>query len=110
MNSTLMIVRRLNFLALLALGSTWAGALTIIGALLLTRDLINWPGLDSLGRTIGVTFIAAGQFVFLVVVADRMFPRANPRVTMTCEAGLGLALLLGVGVCSVLLIAGAGGT
>lgn len=56
-------------------GTVWAGWLVVVGLCLIWAGMPQEP--SALPRVpLGVFFIAGGQFVFLVLVADRVFRRA----------------------------------
>lgn len=66
------ISRGLSLAILVPAATAWAGCLVIAGLwLVFNVRLAGWPGL--LG---GLSAVAAGQFVFMAAVADRLFP--NP--------------------------------
>ncbi|TVQ31014.1 MAG: hypothetical protein EA376_10525 [Phycisphaeraceae bacterium] len=102
------MLRRINFLAMLLLGSLWAGTLLIVGAMVVARPSPSMAPMGHAGIAVGLTFITAGQFVFAVVVADRLFPMANRVLTTRVELGLGVTLAGGVLLSLIMLITGAG--
>ncbi|MEC9374667.1 MAG: hypothetical protein VYC34_12520 [Planctomycetota bacterium] len=105
------MVRILNMTALVALGSLWAGILVVIGAMLVAGAMpggLAAPQLRGVASILGLTFLAAGEFVFLVLVADRLFPKASPRLTRVVEAAVGGLLLFGVAGVALNLLTGAG--
>jgi hypothetical protein len=54
----------------------------------------------------GVSALAAGQLVFLMCIADRVFVRVPPAFSRTIETGLGAILLLGTVVLTVVAVSG----
>jgi len=102
------MLRRINFLAMLLLGSLWAGTLLIVGVMVIARPSPSMAPMGHAGITVGLTFVTAGQFVFAVVVADRLFPLASRTLTTRVELVLGLALAGGVVLSLIMLITGAG--
>jgi hypothetical protein len=80
----------------LALAScVWAAVLVAAGLGTLTS--LRPGGLSGLERLgTGVAMAAAGQFVFLVLVADRLFPRANRRLVIVAEAVVFALFLAGL--------------
>jgi len=90
------MTKRMNTVAVMGLGALWAGTLVVSGATLAGGGSPIATSLGTLGVLAGVTFVAAGQFVFMVVVADRMFPRVERRVRASGEAFVAAALLLGL--------------
>ena len=101
------MLRRLNLAALLALGTLWAGLLVVGGLALASREWVPGPAATGAGLAGGLTAIAAGQFVFLVVVGDRLFPGASRTVVTVTELALGLMFLLGAAWTAVSLALGA---
>ncbi len=83
-------------MAVLGLGTLWAGTLVVSGAAMASGRSPVASSMGTLGVLAGVTFVAAGQFVFMVVVADRLFPRVERRVRASGEAFVAAALLLGI--------------
>jgi hypothetical protein len=73
-----------------ALATAWAGVLFLLGVVV----IFEGPGPLPLPREafwfVGAASLAAGQFVFAVLVADRWFPRAHPWIVLRIE---GLLLL-----------------
>lgn len=74
----------------------WALTLSAAGGLMVlaASGAAPWlaPPLLFGGLTLGI----AGLFVFQVAVANKAFPRANPRVIRNAEAVSGVALLIGL--------------
>jgi len=104
------VLHRLNLLLMLALGGVWAGALVVLGALLASGDLSAgsaWPSLRPLATALGVCFMAAGLFVFAVIVADRLFPGAARGVTTLVETALGLVMVGSVAAMALTIATGA---
>jgi hypothetical protein len=63
----------------------WSGVMLAAGLGTLTS--LGPMGLSALERLgMGVALAAAGQFVFLVLVADRFFPQANRRLVVVSES------------------------
>jgi hypothetical protein len=82
-----------------ALGALWAGALVVLG-LWFVASPTREPATPE--RWIGLFLLASGQFVFMVVVADRLIP---PRRAALAHALEGLAALLIVGTALALAFA-----
>lgn len=76
---------RLNLLGLLVLGTIWAMVLVIGGAVVAVHPPAAWGWMGPAARLGGLAAIAGGQFVFLVVVADRLCPGANRAVVASVE-------------------------
>lgn len=87
---------RLNLLALVLAGSLWAMVLVIGGAWVASSPPDAWGGVGPAVRLAGLSAIAAGQFVFLVAVADRLCPGANRTVVASVELIAGAAFALGL--------------
>lgn len=79
-----------------SLAIAWASVLWILGAV----TLLDGPGPLPLPNEafilLGVAAIAAGQFVFAVLVADRWFPRAHRGLIARAEALMLLTFVLGL--------------
>ncbi len=92
-----------NLMALLTFGSLWAGLLVVGGAVLasLAQESAYAPMLTG-----GASAIVAGGFVFQVVVADRLFPHVNRRLTDVTQTSLGIVLVLGIVLTTLLLTSG----
>lgn len=86
------------------LGALWAGLLVVGGALLAASSDRWWPGLALVAWLLGATVIAAGEYVFVVMVGDRLFPGASRSVVAAIELTLGIgmaALALGAGLSAI---------
>ena len=103
-----MIMHRATVLALAALGTLWAAVLVVGGAMVATLAPVQWPGMGSAGPLAGLTAIAAGEFVFLAIVGDRLFPGSRRTLLGAGELFFGGAFVLGaIGTVAALLAAGA---
>lgn len=91
---------RWHVVALLILGTLWAGLLVVGGSLLPSILSRAWPAAGAAALLLGLTVIAAGEYVFLTVVADRVFPRASRRAVSGAELTLGGAMV-GLAVCAI---------
>lgn len=101
-----MIERRAIMLSTLLLGTLWAGCLVVTG--LYTLGLGGWRGGSSASWWAGVAALAAGNFVFMEVVADRLMPAApRPMITL-CEAGAAATMLAALAVAAALWLGGTG--
>lgn len=98
-------MRAINLTALIVFGALWAGLLVVGGAILAVSA--SDSAIASL-LTGGAAAIAAGGFVFQVVVADRLFPMVDRRLADVAETSFGLVLTLAVALTALLLIDGAG--
>lgn len=88
------MLRNLNTLALLTTATAWATLLVVGGGLLVTNSgaigILN-PRTAAL---VGLAALAAGIFIFEVIVADRLFPKAVGRLPLTVEVASGVLMLL----------------
>jgi len=73
------VSRSMSLPCLALLASGWAGALVVWGLWLLGGGGGARSALGSARVVGGVAAIAAGQFVFMVLVADRVFPGMGRR-------------------------------
>ncbi|MCC7388161.1 MAG: hypothetical protein IT431_05275 [Phycisphaerales bacterium] len=93
-----MPMTRRTSLTLLSLAATvWAAVMVVGGLWLLAEGPARWPlvppGPLRLGG--GILF-AAGQFLFMYLVADRWFPRAAKAMVWPLEIAATVFLVLGV--------------
>lgn len=97
MEVTVPLVRRVSLSILTLLATLWAGMLVFFGCTLALSGIPGWltssTGLDvPTWRFLGAAIFLGGQFVFMFLVADRLFPRATRRpVTWICELAVVLA-------------------
>ena len=72
------------------IGTLWAGVLFVAGLSFAARysDTVRVGG-DAL-RFGGIGLAALGMFVFSCVVADRVFPRADPRLCTAVQLLFGI--------------------
>jgi hypothetical protein len=80
------------------LASTWAGVLVLAGVWAITAGVDRLPALRGFWLAGGVTVIAMGQFVYAVLVADRLFPHARAWVRWPFECATGLVYVGGLAV------------
>lgn len=88
------MLHRLNMLLLLASAWAWATLLLVGGAILATSRISFGPWSRTNMALVGLAGLAAGMFVFGVIVADRLFPRADRRLTFTFEITTGVMMVL----------------
>lgn len=98
------LTRGLSLTLLALLATAWSLAWVLIGTWLLASAPALLPGFEGPCRGGGIASIAAGQFLFMVLVADRLLPRAGWRLTWWCEVGALSAFLAGLAVVLVELI------
>lgn len=95
MRSTLAESRARARLILAVAACVWASVLLGSGLGALTS--LRPAGLSGLERVgLGVALAAAGQLVFLVLVADRFFPKADRRLVMISELVVFVLFLAGL--------------
>lgn len=103
-----MIMHRATVAALAALGTLWAAVLVVGGAVLATLGPGHWPEMGLGSLLAGLTAVAAGEFVFLAIVGDRLFPASRRTLLGAGELIFGGAFVLGaIGTVAALLAAGA---
>ncbi len=94
-----MILHRLTVLGRVLLGLIWSIGLVMGGAYLMRIGPVQLRTLaPGTVVTFGLASIAAGQFIFMVIVADRIFPAAWTKGVAVCEwvTAATLALLMGI--------------
>lgn len=95
--------------ALLVLATAWAAAMASAGfwvTLEAPRMFSSIPG--TIRIQMGLAGILGGAFLFMVLVADRLFPRADRRVVTAAEAITFLGFLVGLIVSGVWLVSSGG--
>lgn len=91
--------RKLSMSLVVALGVVWSLLLAFGGAWLAGNGHAVWgASLAQITRIGGLVGVLAGMVVFLVCVADRVFPRASRKVTLAAEVPLCVMLFVGIGV------------
>ena len=89
-------MRSVNLMMLLSVGWAWGVLLVVGGA---------WPPASRPAVVVGgVTSVLAGQFVFLVMVADRLFPGVRRDVKMITELALAALLVAGAAATVTILL------
>jgi len=71
----------------LGLGTIWAGVLCLTGIMAFAELPARFAAAGLECRLAGIGVFALGQFVFAVVVADRLFPRAAAAWTWPMHLG-----------------------
>lgn len=85
---TVLSHKRLS-VALLALAAgLWAGALVMAGLWLVFSAGPRWPMFSVPATLGGWTAVTMGAFVFMFLVADRVFPQAGRTIGWVCEVVL----------------------
>jgi len=76
---------RLSTAALALVATVWGGALVIAGLWLVFSAGPRWPMFSVPATLGGWTAMAMGTFVFMFLVADRVFPKAARTVGWVAE-------------------------
>ncbi|MGQ0629399.1 MAG: hypothetical protein ACT4PL_15035 [Phycisphaerales bacterium] len=79
----------------ISLATLGAGLLVVVGVIALRTSA---PAVEGLLTVVGWTAIAAGQVVFAGLVADRLFPHADARLTGGIELAGAAAFIGGIGM------------
>lgn len=87
--------RRLSTAALALVATAWAGALVVAGLWLVFSAGPRWPMFSVPAILGGWTAMAMGTFVFMFLVADRVFPRAARSVGWVVEVAFVVLFTLG---------------
>lgn len=77
--------RRLSVVLLAGVATVWAALLVIVGFWLVFSVGPRWPMFSVPATLGGWTAVAMGAFVFMFLVADRVFPRAGRSVGWVFE-------------------------
>jgi hypothetical protein len=72
------------------IGTLWGGFVFIAGLSIAGRYATQLAGAENALRFGGIGLAALGMFIFCCVVADRIFPRADPRLCAAIELLFGL--------------------
>lgn len=96
----------MSLAAVSLIATVWAGVMVLLGLAVLHAGRGLLPVPDAMFSFLGLGAVSGGQFVFMVLVADRLFPRAHRRMTALAE---GVAFVLfGVGVAASIALFRAG--
>lgn len=101
-------LKRLGAAARAAAATTWAATLLLTGLWVAMNGPERWPVPRELCLMGGSSLLAGGQFLFLVLVADRVFPRASSRLVWAIEVLLFAAFVLGLGAALYMLATSVG--
>lgn len=77
--------RRLSLVTLYSAVVLWAMCLTMVGFWLLLHPPVDLIPARPVLRSGGLAALAAGQLLFMLMVADRLFPNAHPRLVWALE-------------------------
>lgn len=80
----------------LAGGTVWAGGLVVLGLEVAVRGSAQWSGLTCV--SLGAASAAAGSFLFMTLVADRVCPLAARRPPVWRAESAAFAILVAAGV------------
>ncbi len=80
--------KRLSVALLAIVAGLWAGALVIAGLWLVFSAGARWPMFSVPATLGGWTAVIMGVFVFMFLVADRVFPVAGRTIGWVCEVAL----------------------
>ncbi len=78
------------------LASLWSLMLCLAGLWLMIDFATRFPAAAADFRLAGIILLCFGQFVFVAVVADRLWPRASVRITWPVHLILGTSAVGGV--------------
>ncbi|GIW73713.1 MAG: hypothetical protein KatS3mg103_0235 [Phycisphaerales bacterium] len=87
--------RRLSTAVLALVASAWAGALVVAGLWLVFTAGPRWPMFSVPATLGGWTAMAMGMFVFMFLVADRVFPIAGRTIGWMVEVAFVALFTLG---------------
>lgn len=86
----------------------WASVLSVTGLWAMLSASHEWPMFGPVWMVAGAAAIAAGLFVFMVLVADRLVPSASRRLVVTAEMVVMVSFVLGLAATVWLVRTGAG--
>jgi hypothetical protein len=72
----------------------WASVLSVTGLWAMLSASREWPMFGPAWIVAGVAGVAAGLFVFMVLVADRLVPSASRRLVVTVELAVMVSFVL----------------
>ncbi|MEO1277713.1 MAG: hypothetical protein AAFV77_02020 [Planctomycetota bacterium] len=87
--------KRLSTAALALVATVWAAALVIAGLWLVFSAGPRWPMFSVPATLGGWTAMAMGTFVFMFLVADRIFPQAGRTVGWVAEVAFVVLFTVG---------------
>ena len=103
--------RGLSLSLVIASATAWAVGWMVLGLwLVVASPAVLHSGMGSVSIPLslrfsgGFTAVCAGQLVFLLLVADRVFPRASRRVVWPIELAVSAGLFLGLAVLAAQLL------
>ncbi len=91
----------------IAMALPWSVSLGVLGLwILLGEHTMGMLSKPMVSGSAGICALAAGQLVFLMCIADRVFLRVPAALARSVELGLGAILFVGTVVLSVAAIGG----
>jgi hypothetical protein len=89
-------------IGLMAMGTLWAITLILMGVKLAVSP---WPEIPRESALwFGIASIAAGEFLFMYIVADRVFPRRRRVLSDLLEQATAGIFVLGLGLSGLFLL------
>lgn len=89
-------------ISLLGIGTLWAITLVLMGVKLAVSPWPEVPRESALW--FGIASIAAGEFLFMYIVADRVFPRRRKVLSDLLEQTTAGVFVLGLGMSGLFLL------
>lgn len=87
------LTRRISLAVRLVAAAAWAWLMVVCGWWAVLSGPREWPILRGVNLPAGLAMAAGGQLVFMVLVADRLFPSASRRLLLGLELACFLAFL-----------------
>ena len=84
----------------------WSLALGVLGVWLIDQHAEGLIAGPTASLSSGIAAICASQIVFLMCIADRVFPRTHKSISRTLEGGLGLIFIVSACVLAVSAVMG----
>ncbi|MFG0292783.1 MAG: hypothetical protein ACIAQF_08020 [Phycisphaerales bacterium JB065] len=87
---------------LIVIGSLWAITLILMGVKL---AISPWPEIPrEAALWFGIASVAAGEFLFMYIVADRLFPKRRKLLSDLFEQATACVFVLGLGLSGLFLL------
>jgi hypothetical protein len=108
MDGPVNFARRASLIVRVVAATAWAGVMVLSGLWIVFILPEQLPRVNpTLSAAAGLAIAAGGQFVFMILVADRVYPRASRRITGVAEAAAFIAFAAGLGLAVWALTSGA---
>src|SRR5262245_50187989 len=91
-----MDARHVSRLVMTTAAIAWASLMLFGGLFVLTRGMGHLPVPLEVARGLGIAAVGGGQFLFMVLVADRSFPRASRGLVLVLECAAFLVFAVGL--------------